>query len=72
MNGKRNGGIYYFDPLGNAPETDIHLSDDDPHVLKNIFKGHHVKYNKMKFQAEKIEYLRTTCWPPSKDVRCTG
>ena len=47
--GKRGGQIYDFDPLGNAPETDIQLSGENPHVLRNIFRGQRVKYNKTKY-----------------------
>ena len=53
MIGKKAGGIYYFDPLGNAPETDLELTGEKPGMLRKIFRGKRVKYNKTKYQSEK-------------------
>lgn len=51
--GKKANGIYYFDPLGNKPESDIELSGENSKALSSIFKGMKVRYNKTKFQSEK-------------------
>ena len=50
--GKRGGGIYYFDPLGNAHETDLELTGERSGMLRFILKGKKVKYNHISYQHQ--------------------
>ena len=71
--GKRAGGIYYFDPLGNAPETDLELTGENPGKLRAILKGKKVKYNHYAFQNQKNNTcgrhvgLRAKMWEVADD-----
>lgn len=71
--GQKDGYIYYFDPLGNAPETDLELTGEKPGMLRAILKGHKVRYNRYAYQSQKNNTcgrhvgLRAKMWEVSDD-----